>query len=76
MFRKIPLLVAYYLTKFDDVIESGFWVILKITSSKLCKPINDVINFSASICPFEYRKFGKERKKSQNFKYLRTKIAS
>ena len=23
-FRKIPLLVMYYLTKFDDVIQSGF----------------------------------------------------
>ena len=23
-FRKIPLLVIYYLTKFDDVIQSGF----------------------------------------------------
>ena len=23
-FRKIPLLVVYYLTKFDDVIKSGF----------------------------------------------------
>ena len=32
-FRKIPLLVMYYLTKFDDVIWSSFLVILKITSS-------------------------------------------
>ena len=25
-FRKIPLLAMYYLTKFDDVIQSGFWI--------------------------------------------------
>ena len=25
-FRKIPLLVMYYRTKFDDVIKSGLWV--------------------------------------------------
>ena len=28
-FRKIPLLVMYYLTKFDDVIQSSFWVTSK-----------------------------------------------
>ena len=28
--RKIPLLVMYYLNKFHDVIQSGFWVISKI----------------------------------------------
>ena len=33
-FRKIPLLVTYYLTKFDDVIQSSFWVNSK---SSICK---------------------------------------
>ena len=33
--RKIPVLVIYYLSKFDDVIESGFCVIPKITSANL-----------------------------------------
>ena len=70
-FWKIPLLVVYYLTKFDDVIWSGFWVILKITSANLCKPIYDIINYSNSICRFESGKYGKEGKKLQKFEYLK-----
>ena len=31
-----------YLTKFDDVIQSAFWVIPKITSANLCKPIDEI----------------------------------
>ena len=69
-FRKIPLLVIYYLTKFDDIILSSFRVIPKITSANLCKPIHDIINYSTSIWPFEFGKGGKEGKKSQNFQYL------
>ena len=69
-FRKIPLLVMYYLTKFDDVIYIGFWVIPKIISANLCKPIYDIINYSTSIYPFESGKFGKEEKKWQKFEYL------
>ena len=42
-FRKNSFLVIYYLTKFDYVISSGFWVIPKITSANLCKPIHDKI---------------------------------
>ena len=52
-FRKILLLVIYYLTKFDDVIQSVFWGIPKTTSANLCKPIYDIINYSSSIYPFE-----------------------
>ena len=37
-FREIRLLVLYY------VIYSGFWVIQKITSANLCKPIYDIIH--------------------------------
>ena len=44
-FRKIPLFVIYYMTKFDDVMQSSFWVIPKITSANLCKPIHDIILF-------------------------------
>ena len=72
-FRKIPLLVKYYLTKFDDVISSGFWVIPKITFANLCKSIHDIVNYSTSICPFEPGKFGKEGKKLQKFGYLANK---
>ena len=34
--RKVSLLVIYYLTKFDYIIQSGFLVIPKITSVSLC----------------------------------------
>ena len=65
--------VIYYLTKFDDVIQSSFQVIPKITSANLCKPIHDIINYSTSICPFESGKCGKEGKKLQKFEYLENK---
>ena len=60
----------YYLTKFDDVIYSSFWVIPKITSANLCKPINDIINYSISIFSLKSGNCGKERKKLQSFEYL------
>ena len=65
-FTKISLLVIYYLTKFDGVIQSGFSVIPNITPANLCKPIHDIINYSTSICPFESGKCGKEEQKLQN----------
>ena len=42
----------------DDVIQSGFWVIPKITSANLCNPIHDIINSSTFICPFVSGKCG------------------
>ena len=69
-FWNIPLLVMYYLTRFDDVIKSGCWVILKITSANLCKPIHDVMNYFTSICPFESGNCGKEGKTLQKCEYL------
>ena len=69
-FTKISLLVIYYLTKFDGVIQSGFSVIPNITPANLCKPIHDIINYSISICPFESGKCGKEEQKLQKFEYL------
>ena len=68
-FKKIPLLV-YYLTEFDDAIYSGFWVISKITSANLCRPVHDIIYSSSFICPFESGKCGKEEKKLQKFEYF------
>ena len=61
-FRKIPLLVMYYLTKFDDVIQ---FLILKIPFANLCKRIYDIISYSTFICSFESGKCGcgKEGKK-------------
>ena len=69
-FRKIPLLVIHYLTKFDDIILSSFQVIPKINSGNLCKPIHEIINYSTSIWPLEFGKCGKEGKKLQKFEYL------
>ena len=54
----------YYLTKFDDVIQSGFSVIPKNASANLWKQIHDIVSYSTSICRFESIKFGKERKKN------------
>ena len=68
-FTKIYLLVIYYLTKFDGVLYSGFWLIPKITPANLCKPIHDIIYYSSSIC---------EEPKEKNHKKLnisRTKRA-
>ena len=72
-FTKIYLLVICYLTKFDGVIQSSFWVISNITLANLCKPIHDIINYSTSICPFESGKCGKEEEKLQKFEYLENK---
>ena len=60
-FRKFPLLVMYYLTKFD---------------ANLCKPNYDIINYSTSICPFESGKCGKEGEKLQKFEYLENEKSS
>ena len=60
----------FYLTKFDDVIWSGFWVIPKITSATLCNPIDDITNYSLFFCLFESWKCGKEGEKLQKLEYL------
>ena len=69
----ISLLVIYDLTKFDGVIKSGFWVISKITSANLCKPIHDIINYSTLICPFEFGKVWQRRGKNTKFEYIKNK---
>ena len=66
------LLMMYYLTKFDVVLQSDFWVIPKITSTNLCKPIHD-INYSTFICSLESWKCEREGKKLQKFEYLENK---
>ena len=72
-FKNIPLLVIYYLNKFDDAIESSFWVIPKFTSVNLCKPIHHIINNFTSICSFECGKCGKEGKNLKKFEHLENK---
>ena len=73
-FGKIVLLLMYYLTKFDDVIKSGFGVIPKITPTNLCKPIHDIMNYSTSIYPFQSRICGKG-KNHKNLNIFRMKRA-
>ena len=60
----------HYLTKFDGIIWSGFWVIPKITPSNLHKPMHGIINYSTSICPFKSGKSGKEEEKIQKIEYI------
>ena len=50
-FNKIPLLVMYYLTMFDDVIWSGFWVFLLKIHLSYAK---DAIALHSSIHKLEY----------------------
>ena len=61
-FKSISLFDTYYPTKFDDVMKSSFWVISKITSANLCKPIHDIISYSTFICPFESEKCERKEK--------------
>ena len=49
-----------------------FWVIPKITSANLCKPVH-IINYSTFICPFESEKCGKKGEKLQKLEYLEKK---
>ena len=72
-FTKISLLIMYYLTKCDIVIQSGFWVIPNFSPSHLCKLIHDIINYSTCICPFKSGKCWKEEEKLQKIEYLRNK---
>ena len=72
-FRKIPLFVIYYMTNFDDVMWSSFWVIAKIASANLCKSNYDIIKYSTPICSFESGSCGKEGKKLQKVEYLENK---
>ena len=69
-FTKNSLLVIYYQTKFNGVIQSGSWVIPKITPANLCKTIHDIINYSTFICSFESGKCGKKEEKLQKFEHL------
>ena len=57
----------YYLTKYLDIIKSGFWVFPKITSANLYKPVHNMISYSTFIFLFEAGKCGKE---GENYKKL------
>ena len=46
-----------------------FELFQKISPANLCKPIHDIINYSTSICPFEFEVW-KGSRKLQKFEYL------
>ena len=50
--------------------QSSDWVIPKYTSANLCTSIDDIINYSTPICPFESGNFEEEGKNLQKFEYL------
>ena len=56
-FTKVSLLVTYYLTKFDGLMQSGFWVIPNISPWNSCKPIHEIIMYSFFVCLFESGKW-------------------
>ena len=47
------------MTNIDEIMQSNFRVIPKITSANICKSVHDIISYLASICPFESGKCGK-----------------
>ena len=69
MFRKIPYLVIYHVRNFDDLMQSGFQVIPKITFLNLCKPVKDVIIIPV-LSVLLNLETGNEGKKLQKFEYL------
>ena len=75
-FRKVPLLLIYYRTKFDDVIYSGFRVNPKLTSATLCKPIHDIINYLLSFVPLNLESVERKQNNYKNENISRTKRAS
>ena len=50
--------------------KAVFELLQKSQIANLCKPFQDIINYSTSICPFKSGKFGKKGKKLQRFEYL------
>ena len=51
-------------------IKRFFYVIPKLSSANLCKPVHDIINYSTFICQFESGKCGKEGKQLQKLEYI------
>ena len=71
--EKIPLLVMYYLTKFDDVMYNSFCAIPKITSANSCKPIHNMINYSTSMSLWIWKVWNRREKNYKNLNILRLK---
>ena len=68
---KNSLLVMYYMAKFDDVTQSSIWVTTNISSANLCKPVQNVLDYSTFICSSESGKRGKKGKNLQKIEYFK-----
>ena len=55
-------LVIYHLGNFDNIIQSGFWIIPKIALANLCKPIQDVIIILVSSEPLILKTVERKKK--------------
>ena len=68
--RKIPFELIYHLANFAAQIQSGFWVIPKITFANLCKAYHDVIIIPASAVLSNLKNPGQGEGKLQKTEYL------
>ena len=55
-------MIYHHLSNLDDLIQSGFEVILKITIADLCKPIQDVTIITVSSSSFKSGNCGNGKK--------------
>ena len=75
MFRKIPILGIYHLINYDDLMESGVWVIPKIIFTNLgnlqFRPIHRVIIIPVSSDSFNLKIVERKEKKLQKYEYVK-----
>ena len=63
--------MTYQLGNFDYSMQSGHWVIPKITFANLCKPNHGVIVITVSSDPFNLEIVEKKAKKLHTIEYLK-----
>ena len=71
--EKVLFLVIYHLGNFDDLIQSGFWVIPKILFPNFCKPIQDVIIIPVSSDPVNMVTVKRKGEALEKLEYLENK---
>ena len=62
--------MIYQLGKLGDLIQSGFWVIPKITFANLYKTIQDIITIPVLFEPLSLKTVERNEKNLQKFEYL------
>ena len=65
IFGKVPFLVIDQLDSFEDLIQSGFYIIPKITFTNLCKPMHGVIIIPVSSDPLYLENVKRKKIKRQ-----------